>query len=93
LTPKKITIEQPRKEQTKPLIFEYAHSRVTRQISMSAKTADAPGRYVAWAAAAADADEQNAMTLTMTKCSVSSFSATRSSKSLSTKKPTKVARV
>jgi hypothetical protein len=58
-------IGRPKKEQTKPLIFEHARSRVTRQVSMSAKTADDLGRYVAWAAAAADADEQDAMTLTM----------------------------
>lgn len=56
---------RPKKEQTKPLIFEHARSRVTREVTMSAKTADDLGRYVAWAAAAADADEQDAMTLTM----------------------------
>ena len=62
---KEIKIGRPKKEQTKPLIFEHVRSRVTRQVSMSAKTADELGRYVAWAAAAADADEQDAMTLTM----------------------------
>jgi hypothetical protein len=62
---KEIKIGRPKKEQTKPLIFEHVRSRVTRQVSMSAKTADDLGRYVAWAAAAADADEQDAMTLTM----------------------------
>ena len=62
---KEIKIGRPKKEQTKPLIFEHVRSRVTRQVSMSAKTADDLGRYVVWAAAAADADEQDAMTLTM----------------------------
>jgi hypothetical protein len=63
--PKDIKLGRPKKEQTKPLIFEHARSRVIRQVSMSAKTADDLGRYVAWAAAAAGADEQDAMTLTM----------------------------
>lgn len=63
--PKETKIGRPKKEQTRPLIFEHARSRVTRQVTMSAKTADDLGRYVAWAAAAADADEQDAMTLTM----------------------------
>ncbi len=58
-------VGRPKKEQTKPLIFEHARSRVTRQVSMSAKTADDLARYVTWAAGAADADEQDAMTLTM----------------------------
>ena len=62
---KEIKIGRPKKEQTKPLIFEHVRSRVTRQVSMSAKTADDLGRYIAWAAAAAGADEQDAMTLTM----------------------------
>ncbi len=62
---KEIKIGRPKKAQTKPLIFEHARSRVTRQVSMSAKTADDLGRYVAWAAAAAGAAEQDAMTLTM----------------------------
>jgi hypothetical protein len=62
---KEIKIGRPKKEQTKPLIFEHARSRVTRQVSISAKTADDLGRYIAWAAAAAGADEQDAMTLTM----------------------------
>jgi len=63
--PKEIKVGRPKKEQTKPLIFEHARSRVTRQVSMSAKTADDLSRYVTWAAAAADADEQDAMTLTL----------------------------
>jgi hypothetical protein len=63
--PKDTKVGRPKKEQTKPLIFEHARSRVTRQVSMSAKTADDLSRYVAWAAGAAGADEQDAMTLTM----------------------------
>jgi len=58
-------VGRPKKEQTKPLIFEHARSRVTRPVSMSAKTAEDLSRYIAWAATTADADEQDAMTLTM----------------------------
>ncbi len=58
-------VGRPKKEQTKPLIFEHARSRVTRPVTMSAKTAADLSRYVAWAAATATADEQDAMTLTM----------------------------
>ena len=63
--PNDTKVGRPKKAQTKPLIFEHARSRVTRQVSMSAKTADDLSRYVAWAAGAAGADEQDAMTLTM----------------------------
>jgi hypothetical protein len=51
--------------QTRPLIFERARSRVTRPVSMSAKTADDLARYVAWAANTVGADEDEAMTLTL----------------------------
>ncbi len=58
-------VGRPKKEQTKPLIFEHARSRVTRPVTRSAKTAADLSRYIAWAAATANADEQDAMTLTM----------------------------
>ena len=54
-----------KKEQSRPLIFARVRSRVSRQVSMSAKTATTLDRYVKWAAAAVGADEDEALTLTM----------------------------
>jgi hypothetical protein len=56
-----------KKDQTRPLIFERVRSRVTRQVSMSAKTGEDLDRYIMWAAAAVGADEEEAMLLTMDK--------------------------
>ena len=56
---------RPEKKQVRPLIFERVRSRVSRQVTMSAKTAASLDRYVKWAAAAAEEDEDEALTLTM----------------------------
>ena len=53
------------KEQTRPLIFEKVRSRVTREVSMPAKTADDLARYIEWASEAIGADPDEAMTLVM----------------------------
>lgn len=58
-------IGRPKKEQTKPLIFERVRSRTVRQVSMSAKTAEDLTRYVTWAASEVGADEDEALTLTL----------------------------
>jgi hypothetical protein len=58
-------IGRPKKEQTKPLIFERIRSRVTRPVSMSAKTGEDLDRYVAWAAGQVGAKEEEALALTM----------------------------
>jgi len=54
-----------KKEQTRPMIYERARSRVTRQLSMSAKTAENLDRYVMWAAAEVGAEEDEALVLTV----------------------------
>ena len=56
---------RPKKEQTKPLIFERIRSKVSREVSMSAKTAEDLAKYVAWAAAEVGAEEDEALTLTI----------------------------
>lgn len=56
---------RPKKEQTKPLIFERIRSRVSRPVSMSAKTSEDLDRYVTWAAAEVGAEEDEALTLTI----------------------------
>jgi len=56
---------RPEKKQVRPLIFERVRSRVSREVTMSAKTAASLDRYVKWAAAAAEEDEDEALTLTM----------------------------
>jgi hypothetical protein len=54
-----------KREQTRPMIYERARSSVTRQISMSAKTAENLDRYVKWAAAEVGAEEDEALVLTV----------------------------
>ena len=54
-----------KKEQTRPMIYERARSRVARQVSMSAKTAENLDRYVMWAAAEVGAEEDEALVLTV----------------------------
>jgi hypothetical protein len=54
-----------KKEQTRPMIYERARSRVTRQVSMSAKTAENLDRYVMWAAAEVGAEQDEALVLTI----------------------------
>jgi len=54
-----------KKEQTRPLIFERVRSRVTREVSMSAKTGVNLDRYIKWAAEAVGADEEEALLLTI----------------------------
>ena len=56
---------RPKKEQTKPLIFERIRSKVSRALSMSAKTSEDLDRYVTWAAAEVGAEEDEALTLTI----------------------------
>ncbi len=47
------------------MIYERARSRVTRQVSMSAKTAESLDRYVMWAAAEVGAEQDEALVLTV----------------------------
>jgi len=54
-----------KQEQTVPLIFERVRSRVTREVSMPAKTAEDLGRYIEWACKAVGAESDEAMTLVM----------------------------
>ena len=54
-----------KKEQTRPMIYERARRRVTRQVSMSAKTAENLDRYVMWAAAEVGAEQDEALVLTV----------------------------
>ena len=54
-----------KKEQTRPMIYERARSRVARQVSMSAKTAENLDRYVMWAAAEVGAEQDEALVLTV----------------------------
>lgn len=54
-----------KKEQTRPMIYERARSRVARQVSMSAKTAENLDRYVMWAAEEVGAEKDEAMLLTV----------------------------
>ncbi len=54
-----------KQEQTVPLIFERVRSRVTREVSMPAKTAHDLARYMEWACQAVGADRDEAMTLIM----------------------------
>lgn len=55
---------RPKKQQTRPLIFERTHGRVERTINMSPKTAADLDRYVGWAAAQVGAKVEEALTLT-----------------------------
>jgi hypothetical protein len=57
--------KQSRRNQTVPLIFEKVRSRVTREVSMPAKTGDDLDRYIEWASKAVGADPDEAMTLVM----------------------------
>ncbi len=54
-----------KQEQTGPLIFERVRSRVTREVSMPAKTAHDLARYMEWACQAVGADRDEAMILIM----------------------------
>jgi hypothetical protein len=56
---------RPKQEQTKPLIFERFRSRVTRALSMSAKTAADLDRYIVWACSEVGADANEALTLVL----------------------------
>lgn len=56
---------RPKQEQTKPIIFERFRSRVTRPLSMSAKTAADLDRYIEWACAEVGAEASEALTLVL----------------------------
>jgi len=56
---------RPKKEQSRPLIFQRVRSRVSRQVTMSANTAETLNQYLEWAISEVDADKDEAMTLTM----------------------------
>jgi hypothetical protein len=59
---------RPRKTgQTKPLIFDTIRSRVTRQLTMSAKTAQLLQNYVEWAAEYAEEAKEDAEILLLDK--------------------------
>ncbi|MGD0839135.1 MAG: hypothetical protein ABSB49_21070 [Polyangia bacterium] len=54
-----------KQEQTVPLIFQRVRSRVTREVSMPAKTGEELARYIKWACEAVGADQDEAMILVM----------------------------
>ena len=54
-----------RQEQTVPLIFERVRSRVTREVSMPAKTGEDLDRYIEWACEEVGAVPDEAMCLVM----------------------------
>jgi hypothetical protein len=59
------TKSRPNTDQDRPLIFQRARTRVSREISISAKAAEMLDRYVEWAALQVDADKEETMTLTI----------------------------
>ncbi len=56
---------RPKQEQTKPLIFERFRSRLTRPLSMSAKTAADLDRFIERASSEVGADADEALTLVL----------------------------
>jgi hypothetical protein len=56
---------RPKKQQSRPLILERLRSKVSRQVNMSAATADKLEKYVNWACDAEGADKAEAQILTL----------------------------
>ena len=56
---------RPKNDQTRPLIFQRARTRVVREIPISAKVAATLDRYVEWAALQVNADKEETLTVTI----------------------------
>ena len=58
------TVNGKQRKQDRPLIFQKFKSKISKQIPMSAKTAEMLENYVTWAAGCAGADKDEALILT-----------------------------